>query len=177
MKTNILQFFRFLLSVFHVSLEILNGFICSERLQQNKGKGESSRNRKQQKLTEIAADRQAAGRWETRAAERVRDSWRNHLSSGNLLKCSNLLKLPSWVWGRRVLHEQGENWSQITNTHLFPQLGMPTAWMMKITTWQKNTKKKKKKLTELSVLKKEERSKVLFRWDFNSQCVITNPLD
>lgn len=40
-----------------------------------------------------------------------------------------------------------------SNTHLFPQLGMPTVWMTKIATWQKNTKKKKKKLAELSVLR------------------------
>lgn len=45
--------------------------------------------------------------------------------------------------------------TKICVTHLFPHLGIPTAWMMKITTWQKNTKKKKKKLKELSVLKKE----------------------
>lgn len=43
--------------------------------------------------------------------------------------------------------------------HLFPQLGMPTAWMMKITTWQKNTKKKKKKLKELSLLKMRRKKK------------------
>lgn len=53
-------------------------------------------------------------------------------------------------------------WSGGEQTHLFPQPGMPTAWMMKITTWQKNTKKKKKKLTELSVLKKEENTGVTF---------------
>lgn len=41
-------------------------------------------------------------------------------------------------------------------TYLLPQWGMPTDWMMKITTWQKNTKKKKKKLKELSVLNKEK---------------------
>lgn len=41
-----------------------------------------------------------------------------------------------------------------------PHLGMPTAWMMKITTWQKKTKKKKKKLTELSVLKQEAAPRV-----------------
>lgn len=36
---------------------------------------------------------------------------------------------------------------------LFPHLGMPTDWMTNNTTWQKNTKKNKKKLKELSVLK------------------------
>ena len=41
------------------------------------------------------------------------------------------------------------------HTHLFPHPGMPTAWMMKITTWQKNTKKKEKKLKELSDLEGE----------------------
>lgn len=41
-------------------------------------------------------------------------------------------------------------------THLLPHLGMPTAWMKKIATWQKNTKKKKKKLKELSVLKNDK---------------------
>lgn len=46
----------------------------------------------------------------------------------------------------------GGNW-----THLLPQLGMPTAWMMKMATWQKKTKKKKKKLKELSDLQQEIR--------------------
>lgn len=36
---------------------------------------------------------------------------------------------------------------------------MPIDWMMKTTTWQKNTKKKKKKLKELSVLKKQKEKK------------------
>lgn len=37
-------------------------------------------------------------------------------------------------------------------TDLFPHLGMPTVWIMYTATWKKNTKKKKKKLKELSDL-------------------------
>lgn len=57
----------------------------------------------------------------------------------------------SGVVDRRRSQEVGGAW-----THLLPQLGMPTAWMIKMTTWQKKTKKKKKKLTELSDLKKDQ---------------------
>lgn len=58
------------------------------------------------------------------------------------------------IWKTKVFIEKQD----IHDTHLLPQWGMPIDWMMKITTWQKNTKKKKKKLKELSVLKKRKKT-------------------
>lgn len=105
--------------------------------------------------------------------EEVRETYRTELTETP--ENENTIRLQRRICQRQVQREGKEEESENTLeelyrcrsitvgdglSHLFPQLGIPTLWMMYTITWNEKMKKKKKKLKELSDLKWKHKDKL-----------------